>query len=368
MLGAGRSSSFFSRFFSRTNVKDIPEVTDVRDEDDLRFLEESKAHLEELEEIRKEKLRTYTWRKKIAVPTAVICTPVIGYLDYLLLFIERSSDDEGGAGLTFFFLGALYAWVTDPKRKYRNAYKQRILPKLAKLFGDFTYTIGGQIPFHHIWPSKIVPAHDRYESEDHFIGKYKGVDIQFSEIDLKQQRRSKNKTYYVSIFKGLAVLLEMEGKKFYGHTILDKDKGKMSEWFKEKSSGLKRANLVDPEFEKLFDAYTNDQVEARYLIDPLMIERLKGLYEEYNGERMMAAFFDKKMLILIESKYNHFEPADLHIPASDPRSILNMKKEIGEILSIVDRLDLYDPRKVHEENYDSGHDSVSEGHDVGENE
>lgn len=100
---------------------------------------------------------------------------------------------------------------------------------------------------------------------------------------------------------------------------------------------------MDPAFENIFDAYTNDQVEARYLVDPLMIERLVAIYEKYKGNKMAVAFYDSKMLVLIASKHNHFEPADIEIPATDPRSILNMKQEIGDILSIIDYLDLFDP-------------------------
>lgn len=334
--------------FSRDNI-DIPEVTDIRDEEDLEFLEKSKGHLRQLEHVRLKKFKVYQWRKRLAIPTAAIVTPILGYIDYWLLLLQRGSDD-GAAGLSIAFLGFLYWWVTQPKRDYRKEYKEKMLPKIAKLFGNFVYLIEGRIPVSKMQPSKIVPRHDRYETEDYFTGQYKGVNIEFSEVDFKQKRRSKNRTYYVSVFKGLAILLDMKSKKFYGHTIIDKDKGKILEWFKEKSSDLDRANLVDPEFEKMFDVYTNDQVEARYLIDPVMMEKLKALYDEYHGETMMGAFYDSKMLILIQSKHNHFEPADLEIPATDPRSILNMKKEIGQILSLIDRLKLYDPMEVHQQN------------------
>ncbi|MBI1301670.1 MAG: DUF3137 domain-containing protein [Alphaproteobacteria bacterium] len=330
-------------------VTDIPEVTDIRGKDDLDFLEKSKAHLESLEYIRKNKFKTYQRRKKIAYPTAFILTPITGYIDYWLLMLQRGNDD-GGAGLTFLVLGGLYWWMTQPKREYRKAYKEEMLPKIAQLFGNFMYFIDGRISVDKMKPSKILPHHDRYEAEDYFTGQYRGVNIEFSEVDFQQKRRSKNRTYYITVFKGLAVLLDMKSKKFYGHTIIDRNKNKISEWFKEKSSSLKRANLVDPQFEKMFDVYTNDQVEARYLIDPVMMEKLKGLYEEYDGETMMASFYGSKMLILIQSKHNHFEPADLEIPATDPRSILNMKKEIGEILSLIDRLSLYDPMAVQEQN------------------
>lgn len=326
----------------RTQKRALPEVKDLRNQEDIDFLEKSKAHLEELEEIRKEKFKAYKWRRKIAIPVAIIGAPITGVLDYALLWLQSSADDSV-AGLSVALVGGLYWWVTQPKRQYAKAYKQEILPKLANLFGEFRYMLDGQIELYKMWPSKILPRHDRYKSEDHFSGTYKGVDIEFSEIDFQQRRRSKNRTRYVSVFKGLAILLDMKSKKFYGHTLLDKDRSKISEWFKEKSNKLKRANLVDPEFEKMFDVYTNDQVEARYLIDPVMMERLKGLQEEYQGQSMTAAFYDSKMLVLIQSKYNYFEPADLEIPATDPRSILSMKNEIGEILSLIDRLSLYDP-------------------------
>ncbi|MCB1840732.1 MAG: DUF3137 domain-containing protein, partial [Alphaproteobacteria bacterium] len=324
----GRSSS------SDISFSEAPDIEDLRGMNDEEFLRYSRPQLEELEVIRQEKYALYKKRRTIAMPLAATLGPLLAYVDYWLLWLQSSNDDSA-AGLSVAFLGGLYAWVTSPKRQYASAYKNEILPKLANLFGRFTYTPNGQIPVHLMQPSKILPAHDRYESEDHFIGKYKEVGIQFCEIDLKQRRRSNKRTYYVTIFKGLAVLLDMSKKRFYGHTILDKDRGKISEWFVSRSHGLKKANMVDPEFEKLFDAYTDDQVEARYLIDPLMIEKLKGLYEEYNGEKMVAAFYDSKMLILISSKHNHFEPADISVPATDPESVLNMKREIGQVLSII---------------------------------
>jgi hypothetical protein len=327
---------------------DLPEVSDVRLAEEKDFLDSAQEKLSHLEEVRKEKYKIFAFRKKIAIPLIVVLTPILAYADYLLLFLPKGSDDDSGPGLTLFFFFALYTWVTHPRRQYVKAYKKKILPGLAKLFGDFNYALKGRINMSLMRPSRIIPAHDRYSAEDCFQGTYKGVDIQFAEINLQEKRRSKNRDTYVSVFKGLAVLLEMKNKKFYGHTILDHNKSKISEWFKEKSLDLKRANLVDPEFEDIFDAYTNDQVEARYLVDPLMMERLVGMYEEYEGNKMASAFYDSKMLILIASTHNHFEPADIEIPATDPRSILNMKKEIGEILSIIDRLDLYDPNVVHE--------------------
>ena len=323
-------------------------IIDLRDMNDKEFLEHAKPDLEKLEKLRIIKFAVYKLRKKIALPLCAVLLPITAYIDYLLLWFQRGSDD-GAAGLTFFVAGGIYWWVTQPKREYTRAYKEKILPKLAKVFGEFIYKLDGKIPIETLEGSNILPKHDRYETEDYFQGTYKGIAMEFSEINLKQKRRSKNRTYYVSVFKGLAIVLDMKTKKFLGHTILEKNKSKIAEWFKEKSSKMKRARMADPEFEKFFDAYTNDQVEARYIIDPLMIENLKGLYEEYKGESMSAAWYNSKMFILIASKHNHFEPADIHIPATDKESVLSMKHEIGQILNIVDRLELFDPKAIEEE-------------------
>ena len=151
------------------------------------------------------------------------------------------------------------------------------------------------------------------------------------------------------VFKGLAIFLSQGTRKFHGHTILTKDKGSIGEFFTKKSTELKRANLVDPEFERLFDVYTNDQVEARYLIDPVIMENLKTLYEDYDGRSMSVAFYEGNVLIMIASDTNHFEPASIFHPATDETELLAMRDEVQQVLSIVDRLSLYDARKLRRE-------------------
>jgi len=302
------------------------------------FLEKCRPKLLRLEQIRVDKLALYKFRKKIGAPMAAIMTPVLGFVDYWLLLLQRGSDDPG-AGITFVGLVFLWGWVSAPKRQYARAYKKEILPEIASLFGNFTYDVKGKIPMDVLKPSRIMPNHTRYVSEDYFEGEYKGVNIHFSEIRLK--RKSGKST--VTVFSGLAVLLTRGTRKFHGHTILVKDKSAVGGWLKKQTSKLKRANLVDPEFERLFDVYTNDQVEARYLIDPLIVENLKTLYSEYNGDKMLAAFYDDHFLILVGSHKNHFEPATIYVPATDETELLSMHREVGQILSIVDRLSLLDP-------------------------
>lgn len=306
------------------------------------FLDTCRPKLAELESVRLTKLKAFKFRKKISMPLGALMTPILGFIDYWLILLQSGNDDTA-AGVSVAGLGALWWWVTQPKRQYARAYKKDILPDIARLFGDFTYDVKGKIPMEAMKPSNIVPRHTQYTSEDLFSGTYKAVSIDFSEIHLiRKQGKNSSKT----VFKGLAVLLTQGTKRFHGHTIMTQDKGKIGGWFKEKTSSFTRADLVDPEFEKLFDVFTTDQVEARYLIDPRIVENLKSLYREYSGKQMMVAFYDDHVLILIGSEVNHFEPADITTPATDEASLLAMKREIEGILSIVDRLALYDPKKA----------------------
>ena len=320
-----------------------PDYDDVGQEDSVDFFHRVKPHLEKMEALRVEKYDSFVFRRKVGTVVGSLLTPFTAWIDYNLLFTwAKSSSDDGGAGLTFVLLGAIYGWVTAPKRAYAKAYKREIMPSIAKLFG-LTFNVDGKIPMPDMQSTKIVPAHDRYNSEDYFEGKHKGARIRFSEIDLQQRRRSKNRTYYVSVFKGLAILIDMPKRKFYGHTIVTADSNSAAEWMKQKSLGLQRADLVDPVFEKKYSVFTNDQVEARYLLDPAMIERINRMEHSHVSKHIAASYKDNRILILIETKKNHFEPADITIPATDAEALNGLRHEVSETLSLVDYFEFYKP-------------------------
>jgi hypothetical protein len=322
------------------------EKLDLRDIEDKAFLEKVKPELEQLENIRKRRLAQFMFRRNVGIAGGAILTPFLLFIDYNLI---RNCTEDCGAGITILAWGLIWGWVEIPKKLYALAYKKEILPDIAKLFGDFTYKAKGSVPLKEMGPAKIIPGYSRSSSEDYFEGEYKGTKIQFSEIHLEQRRNSGKRTYYVTVFKGLAIIIKMPKNKFFGHTIIAKNQSSFMEWFKEKGTGLDRANLVDPEFEKKYDVYTNDQVEARYLIDPVMIERIKEMSKIYNTKEITAAFINDSFFMLLPSNKNLFEPSDIKVKATNTRSVKKMKKEIEQMLYIIDHLDLYDPKKVHEE-------------------
>lgn len=321
-------------------------MDDLRQTSDEDFHQSVFPQLQVLEKIRQVKFKSYEFRKRVAMMISPVIFPGCGFIDYWLLRVQSGSDDSA-AGLTFLVGGILWWWITEPKRQYAKSYKVEILPKVAALFGDLRYNASGQIAMASMQDMRIVPGHDRYKTDDYFTGAYRGAQIEFSEIELEEKRKSGKSTQYVTVFKGLAILIRLPNDRFAGHTVLMGNSAALMQWFKKKSLGLQRADLVDPAFEKQFDVYTNDQVEARYLIHPVMIEKIKAIRESYEADAVMVAYMDRRLLLLLRSKKNHFEPADIAIPATDPASVISMKHEVQQVMNLIDQMEQYDKSVAH---------------------
>lgn len=344
----------FSEIFSRETKFDdkdwyFPQVSEEG------FLKENKALFSSIEKSRAELHKVYSFRKKIA--PYFIVFPVAFFLILYLLYVPKTDFFEEIVQFTAIFFGPLffaalvgvvYSYVIGPKLEYTLLYKNSFLPKLAKLFGDFSYTYlpEGGIDSAKFRETMILPKHRDCFVEDLFEGKYKNISIKFFKLKLlapEEADRDKNVA-----FKGLGIFIDTGPKHFLGNTVLCPYRRNLHGEIKEHWR-LRRVKLVDPKFEKMFNAFGSDQVEARYLLDPLMMDKFKDLHSECDTGGLSASFYDNKVFIMMSSSHNHFEPAPLHISARNEQSILRIKKEIEDVLSIIDRLSLYDPQKVQEQ-------------------
>ena len=129
-----------------------------------------------------------------------------------------------------------------------------------------------------------------------------------------------------------AALAEVFQKDFQGHTTILRNS-----LFKLSSSGS-RVKLENPDFEKTFDVYSTDQIEARYLLSPSMMERLLALDREFN-KNITISFRDSNILIAIPESRNHFE-ASIWKPMDDLSQLKNDCSSIHALVSIVEDLNL----------------------------
>ena len=97
-------------------------------------------------------------------------------------------------------------------------------------------------------------------------------------------------------FQGVIVSLPHHSS-FQGVTIIRRD---MRQLNPKQVQGLKRVGFASSEFERIFEVYSDDQVEARFLLTPDLMERLIEFSEDYLGRNLQCAFIRDKFHITVD--------------------------------------------------------------------
>ena len=85
--------------------------------------------------------------------------------------------------------------------------------------------------------------------------------------------------------------------KFLGHTIIRRDLGRRNP---AQVNGLKRVGFASLEFEGKFEVYSDDQVEARFLLSPDFVARLTDFAEDYLGRNVQCVFAGNRFHVALE--------------------------------------------------------------------
>ncbi len=180
----------------------------------------------------------------------------------------------------------------------------------------------------------LPKRYDRVKFEDKMVGNAHGADFEALECHMEREDRdSDGDTSWVTVFRGSLMALDFH-RKFLGRTVVLRDKGIFN---RKEKSGMKRVGLVDPKFEKIFQAYGTDQVEARYLLTPDFMQRLVDLETSVDGKNIRFAFLDELLLIAVET-LNRFEAGSMSVPLTDPKRTQDILNEIGAVYNLVDGL------------------------------
>jgi len=249
-----------------------------------------------------------------------------------------------GAGL---ILGGLAIWGAQPLNRLRKTVKTGLNDRFAEAFGmRYRAEVHDPIRFDAFRQHGLLPGYDRRNFEDHFSGEAHGADFDIYEAHLEQKRRTKNRTYYVTVFHGVLIRINFP-RTVEGVTLVTRDAGvfnALEGWAKKTFGGdkLERIGLVDPTFEKAFEVYGTDQVMARYLLTPSFMERLLKLESELKGKNVRCVFDEKlgegdgrgELLIAAETG-NKFEAGSMFKPLTDHDRIANLNGEFAMIDDII---------------------------------
>ncbi|MCX6733588.1 MAG: DUF3137 domain-containing protein [Candidatus Peregrinibacteria bacterium] len=294
------------------------------------FEKNLKERLQKAETDRLELLKEYDHRKTVGYPMYV---PVILLAGILFLYADPQFGLFVGIGL-----GALlYQWIQGPVHKYRSNVKEGIVAELVTFFGELSFSESRKLDTQLLEDSGIVPGFTTYNGGDHLSGNYDGVDMEMCEVELKQ-KGNKDREYVV--FKGEMFHIKLK-KTFTGKTIVKKDSGFLGNAFGGIFTKLERVKLEDPKFEKEFEVYGTDQVEARYLLTTAFMERLLTLRDTFdkNGT-IQCEFSNDHLFITIATNRDLFEAGPIEESCLDTEDIHIFLSQMESVFQVIEVLKL----------------------------
>jgi len=94
--------------------------------------------------------------------------------------------------------------------------------------------------------------------------------------------------------------------------------------------------LEDSKFNKKFDVYSSNQVEARYLVTPAFMEKFYNLKTVFGAKNIRCSFFDNNLMIAIETNKDLFEFGNIFKSVHDGLTIYQFYQEIKAIHDLID--------------------------------
>lgn len=228
-------------------------------------------------------------------------------------------------------------WV--PVGNFKDSVKAYLLDKICSRFGIDYSKDAASFPFASFREVSLVPSHDRRKLEDQMTGAHDGVSFSLIEAHLEEKRRDKdNKTYYVTVFRGLLFMYSFP-KSFNGKTVIKRDGGVLGNFFGGFGKD-QRIRLEDPRFEKMYEVYGSDQVEARYLLTPTFMERVVALGQTAGRKPPEFCFTGENLMIAVPTTKDQFEGGSVFRTLNDPKRVQDLVSEIGIVFDIIDTLKL----------------------------
>jgi hypothetical protein len=267
--------------------------------------------LEKLEDDRKQ------LRHRI-ITIGVIYT-VVSILLASTLFSATGSGDVLIFGLVFYLAigGGIYKYLI---KDYTKEFKNKVIsPLITALDKNLNYSQESHVPTEYFTRSRIFTSKpDKISGNDFVKGSIDGIEIQFSDLHAqKKHKDSKGNTSWSTIFQGLFIVSDFN-KNFKGETIILPDSAQntfgnlIGSWLQ--SNNMNRDELVKMDsvaFEKEFVVYSTDQIEARYILSPLLMSKLLA-FKKRSKYPLSISFRGGNIFMAIASNKDLFEPSIFH--------------------------------------------------------
>ena len=167
-----------------------------------------------------------------------------------------------------------------------------------------------------------IDRKSRIESEDRIAGAHCGIKFSLSEVH-------SNSRFYMGTDNPLMAAITLikvfydNYMDFYGNVLIcelaKETSGKTIVVSRELNAKIfgEKEMMDDVDFMRDFRVFADDKVEARYLLTPAFMERLREINRETSGEfSLSAVFMDKRLYLFLNGAPDLFETTLFDRPAS----------------------------------------------------
>ncbi|MCD8213580.1 MAG: DUF3137 domain-containing protein [Campylobacter sp.] len=221
------------------------------------------------------------------------------------------------------------ALTASKKRDFTLNFKKRVIESIVKGYGLDYYAASGLSldEFFAVYDCAV----DEYSSEDLIYGEIDGVSVKFSDFYAAEKIKTRSGTKTITKFLGVLFVADFNKKLNHITQVCHIGSCYLARYGQ-------KANMDDVKFQEIFNVYTTDQIGARYVLTPTLMQRLTELYSKFDRP-VNAVFFGNKIYLAIETGVNNFEP-NLKLSLKDDRSLTLYKDEIRSFVGIVKELNL----------------------------
>ena len=306
---------------------------------------------------------------------------------------EKTYASEGMIKLYFVYFAIAYTVCFIPISKFKSETKFMVMDKILSFFGGFNYSQGYDfIKEKDIRDSELFGVFHEQEQDDAFKGTYNGTEIKVSEQKLKRVIHTRKGRRDKTIFKGIFIELHFD-KTCGGNTIVCGESFRsfcrynwleiilgilttfplfMVIYFMKETHltfnfyfmilvivymlvyffifcGLfkiikrnrnKKVCLEDVVFSKKWKVYADDQVEARYVLTPALMERMLAVKKLFHGYRIDFSFWKNNLLIAVHTNKDMFETTSLFKSTLEYGKVQEVICQLYSVFSVINTLKL----------------------------
>lgn len=245
---------------------------------------------------------------------------------------NNSENIQLNLNIVFIAFGFYYMIKKGIETTLQREIKKEVMPIICACFDNLKWNCEkyyNQSEFHEVG---LVNYYNSESFDDRFYGNYNNTKFEIIEADLDHVKSSGKHRTRTNIFKGIILKLHLE-KDFQSHTLIRPDG-----LLKTPIKNLKRTELEDVIFEKKYDVYTNDEIEARVIITTAFMERLNNIENVFKTQKTYVAFLKNKLYIGLHTRKDMFKICSLNEPINSAKYFLEIFEEIISVYRLIDFL------------------------------